>query len=642
MIHSLAAGQQLLSDPEVVCKHAQYPELTMKGRSGVRLADPRLNDYDVTFYFLDLSATNTSTDLEGTTTVSAFATAELLEEFVLELAGELTVTEVMVNEITALYEHENDLLVIRLPETFQAGDRLDVAISYGGTPPSDDGFFSGISQDNGPYGIPVTWTLSEPFNASDWFPVKQVLTDQADSANIYITVPPGRTAAASGLLKNITDMPDNKRRFEWETRYPMAYYLISMAIAPYSQYTQEVQLPETGETLPVLNYLYDDERVISAAVPDLAYTPPMILLFSDLFGPYPFAKEKYGHAMAPMGGGMEHQTMSTMAGFNFTLVAHELMHQWYGNAVTCATWQDIWINEGFARYGEYVAIENLISREQADAWMSTIYDRVLREPAGSVYVPESGRLDPYRIFDLRLTYNKGGALLHMLRFLIGNDELFFNGMRAFADAFYGGTATGDDFRDFMENYTQVPLADFFEQWYYGQGYPVYDMTWTQEMNQELVIRLRQTASHPETTPFFSTPVPVAVQTATGTEWHRLSPSSDDEEVSIPVEGEVLSVELDPRNIILKKTGRITATDPARDFGYRIYPNPARDDLFLEFTSGLSYRVILTDIRGKVIRQRELAPAGTHRITVRDLPAGVYLLQLLNANGRWTERIEIIR
>ncbi len=94
-------------------------------------------------------------------------------------------------------------------------------------------------------------------------------------------------------------------------------------------------------------------------------TGDLILLYSDLFGDYPFANEKYGHCVAPFGGGMEHQTMTTLVNFSFLLVAHELAHQWFGDFVTCSTWQDIWINEGFASYAEYLANQYLKSQEDS-------------------------------------------------------------------------------------------------------------------------------------------------------------------------------------------------------------------------------------------------------------------------------------
>ncbi len=630
------------SQKDYTCSKLQGLEhMNFKNTKLARLADPRLNDYNVGFYFIDLAADNSSTAVAGTVTIKALAEKNNMAEFVIELADELSVSEILVNGATSSFSHENNLIVVNLAAPVSVGQQLEVAITYGGTPPTDQGFFSGISRDFGPYNIPVTWTLSEPFNASDWFPVKQVLTDQADSAYIYITVPDDLMAAASGILKNTVALDDNKVRFEWETRYPMAYYLLSMTIAPFQRYDQQVYLPGIPNPLPIQNFIYADSRVVDDAIPALEVTPDMIVLFSELFGTYPFKDEKYGHAMAPMGGGMEHQTISTMAGFNFTLIAHELLHQWFGDAITCATWQDIWINEGFARYGEYLAIEKLISKEQANGWLANDYNYILTEPGGSVYVPEAEAENPYRIFNFRLTYAKGGALLHMLRYVIGNDDMFFDAMRAYALNFRDGLATGDDFRLFMESYTQIPLIDFFDQWYYGEGYPIYDYTWTQTGN-ELTINLKQQTSAPEITPFFSTPIPVIIETASGTVGYRLEPNSADQNFTFTVTDDIVSVELDPQNIILKKTGTVTGVDPLENVGFQVYPNPANEALYISLTSGLAYETSLIDIHGRIIRQQRLGSNGIHRMPVSDLPGGMYLLRLRNSKGTWMKKIQISR
>ncbi len=604
-----------------------------------RLADPRLNDYDVGFYFLDIAADNQSTYVEGTVKITATIAADNINEFVLELADELTISEITINESSTTFSHSGNLIIIDLPSAATTGEILEVAVSYGGTPPDDGGFFSGISQGTASFDIPVTWTLSEPFNASDWFPVKQVLTDKADSANIYITVPSDLKAAASGILTNISEVDDTHLRFEWETRYPIAYYLLSMTIAPYEVIEQQVYLPGIPRPMPISNFIYADSRVIDQVTPTLDYTPELLVLFSQLFGAYPFSDEKYGHAMAPMGGGMEHQTVSTMQGFNLNLIAHELLHQWFGDNVTCKTWQDIWINEGFARYGEYIALENLLSQEEADAWMNNNYDQILSVPDGSVFVPEESAEDVGRIFDFRLTYNKGGALLHMLRLETGNDELFFDALRVFHTNFAEENASGEDFANFMQSYTQIPMTDFFEQWYYGEGYPIYDMTWDYN-DGTLTVFLDQTTSAPDITPFFSTVLPVEIETASGKVEYRIKPDIPQDQFTFSIAEDVLNVKLDPRNIILKKTGTVTSVEPENNYGFVCYPNPASQSLHIKITSGLTYQVSLTDIQGRVLIVREMGPGSSSQISTSDVPAGMYLLRLQNSQGKWVRKIQI--
>src|SRR5690606_1979392 len=145
-------------------------------------------------------------------------------------------------------------------------------------------------------------------------------------------------------------------------------------------------------------------------------------VLDSLIGPYPFPSEKYGHAQFSWPGGMEHQTMSFMGNFAFELIAHELIHQWFGNMVTCGSWQDIFLNEGFATYLTGVCVENLLEEQWWDRWKSVRKDIVFEKPDGSIFVSDTTEVPV--IFNGRLTYTKGAYLLHMLRWILG-DESFF-------------------------------------------------------------------------------------------------------------------------------------------------------------------------------------------------------------------------
>ena len=201
-----------------------------------------------------------------------------------------------------------------------------------------------------------------------------------------------------------------------------------------------------------------------------------------MFGTYPFISEKYGHCVAPLGGGMEHQTMTTLANFNFLLVAHELAHQWFGDYVTCGSWQDIWINEGFASYAEYIACQYLQSQTNADLWMADAQTYVKSETDGSVFVPEAFSTDEERIFDYRLSYKKGAAIIHMIRGELQNDSLFFSILRDYLDRYKNDVATGEDFKEVLEEKSGRDFTAFFNQWFYGEGYPSITVNWKHEQD----------------------------------------------------------------------------------------------------------------------------------------------------------------
>jgi aminopeptidase N len=395
------------------------------------LYDQYLSKYDVKFYHLSLEVSNKSTFLDGFATILGEVLKDM-DTIVFQLNGALEVSDVQVNGTPVEgFLHADE--VVYVPFDAGEGEMFSVQIFYSGTAGKERGFFAGITSayDNTNEQW-VTYTLSEPLNARDWFPVKQVLADKADSVWVDLICDRELMAGSIGLLEEIEELPENKHKFKWRSNYPIAYYLISLAVADYRDYSFHAALSDRNDSVLVQNYIYDDDDYFMTWKSRIDRTGDMITLFSDLVMDYPFAKEKYGHAVAPMGGGMEHQTMSTMANFNFNLVAHELAHQWFGNSVTCGTWQDIWINEGFASYFEYIALENLNSREAANNWMEYAMTLAFGK-SGSVYVPESEAEDVYRVFDYGLSYKKGAVLLHMIRYELNDDALFFNVLNTYSE-----------------------------------------------------------------------------------------------------------------------------------------------------------------------------------------------------------------
>ena len=635
---------------EVNCFHAKRFEYsqqtnlnTFAGRTSAG------EDYDVTFYFLDIEADNTSIAIHANVEMKARSLTSVLSTIIVDLSSYLTVDSAFVNNVKADFTHENDEVAIFAPSSVSEGQFFTTRIFYHGTP-STGGFFSGIS--NGfsqTFGTQATWTLSEPLNAKDWFACKQVLTDKADSADIFITVPSHLKAGSNGLLTNITDLPDNKKRFEWKTRYPIAYYLISMAIADYQEYNTTATV--NGKEILIQNFLYNHPDVLPSFQDDLDEVSDMLVYFSDAYGTYPFADEKYGHAMAPFGGGMEHQTMSTMGTFNFTLDAHELGHQWFGDNVTCATWQDIWINEGFARYSEYLALEQFRSEWEIYQWLEADYNNVLKTPSGSVYVPAESATDENRIFDFRLTYSKGGALLHMIRNIVNNDEVFFETLQAFQKSFKDSVATGDDFKAVLEETSGMDFSDFFNEWYYGEGYPIYKAHWNHDADT-LYIALSQTTST-TTTPFFHNPVDIRVNFEDGSfEIRRVLPTEAGgiQKLYTSSEVQVTGIMIDPERWLLKKVSEIT-----RDFSltapeqpvtsleeslrktFTFYPNPTSEFLTIETTSTRGFSVEIIDAYGKILSMHE-SSAPLFLVNTTDVSSGLFLLKISTDKGSFYQKI----
>ncbi|MEA1898863.1 MAG: M1 family metallopeptidase, partial [Bacteroidota bacterium] len=462
------------------------------------LKSAQLQDYDVKWYFLDLEADNLSVNIKGNVTILVEIILEGMDELVVELASDMFVDSIVINSQSRSFTHSGDLLSISLANPLARGDLLEFRIYYHGQP--SQGVFHAIDPR---WGVHVSWTLSEPFSAKNWFPCKQDLKDKADSSRVFITTVDGLMAGSNGLLKNIVPLVDSKVRYEWFSNYPIVYYLISFAISDYQDYSFYAHPQETDSIL-VQNYIYDDPSCLNAFENDLKETSELIELYSDLYSQYPFYDEKYGHCLVPSGSYMEHQTMSTMKDFVYRIVAHELAHQWFGDQVTCASWQDIWINEGFASYSEYIALENLRSHEDAHAWMKNAHAYALERPQGSVYIPfeESGNVG--RIFDYRLSYKKGAAIIHMLRFELDDDLAFFETLKEFQSDFRDSVAIGLDFKEVAESVSGMDLTTFFDQWYFGKGYPLYEIKWGQ-VDDTLWINTTQLTSTTET-PLFKMPL----------------------------------------------------------------------------------------------------------------------------------------
>jgi hypothetical protein len=365
-------------------------------------------------------------------------------------------------------------------------------------------------------------------------------------------------------------------------------------------------------------------------------TGAMINLFSLLLGDYPFAAEKYGHAMAPLGGGMEHQTMTTIHNFNFSLVAHELAHQWFGDYITCGNWQDIWINEGFASYMEYVAAEYLRDQEAADDWMDNALSIALGEPEGSVYVPAEEVEDNNRLFSFSLSYKKGAILLHVIRFILDNDELFFDVLSTYLSTYQNGLATGADFQTILEEVSGIDFSCFFEQWYYGEGYPVFQLFWEQD-GDSLVFRSEQTGTAPSVTPLFQVPFELEIILSSGQrQYVRHEQQSNVDEFTVPVEDMVERIVFDPDNHLLK-TATVIQKIPT-DEPYRYGPNPVTSELTIQFPNISVIDVVrITNYAGQEI-YKETDAENPLILNLNYLADGAYILELTKSSETYQERI----
>ncbi|MBU0764329.1 MAG: T9SS type A sorting domain-containing protein [Bacteroidetes bacterium] len=590
-------------------------------------AHPLLDNYDITFYHIDLTATNSSTYIEGNVTVCARVQATELDTFVIELHNALNVDSILFNGAVISYDHLNNLVLIAPAQPLLQDEDIAVQIFYHGTPV--DGLHHGAQY---PYSYPyATYSLSEPFHAMEWFPCKQDLSDKADSVYVFITTDDNLMAGSNGILTDIVTLPDNKLRFEWRSFHPIVFYLISFSVSEYVEHNFYAHPSGCPDSVLVQN-------LVSCTDPgfleDIDETASLIELFSGLYGIYPFHDEKYGHCQAPLPGGMEHQTMTTVGYFSFWLIAHELGHQWFGDYVTCATWQDIWINEGFASYTEYLAHQNLTSQTNADDWMLNAHDLAMTQPQGSVYIPIEDADDEARIFSYALSYKKGASLLHMIRFELDNDSLFFLTLHEFLQNHANDIATGDDFRESLEYVSGMDFTAFFDQWYYGQGFPTFDLLYWQE-GSTLNFTVTQSTSSTET-PLFITPVEYRINYSSGGDTIiRVMHDEQSEYYSIPVYGTVTGIEIDPDNWVLDGDGSVIVARPERalaETAFSIRPNPCRENVALDFKGYKGKKkVVITDAAGKNSKAFSTSDE-TIKINTSGYSQGIYFIKVISDEG----------
>ncbi|WP_426295456.1 M1 family aminopeptidase [Dyadobacter endophyticus] len=460
------------------------------------------NNFDVKYYRCEWEVDPAVNNIKGSVTPH-FVMSIAGNSITLDLSNALTVSGVQQRGSNVAFVHAGDALTIALQNPLTQGTKDSVTISYEGTPPATNAAF--VVTTHGQPATPVLWTLSEPYGSRDWWPCKNGLDDKADSLDIYITHPAAYKAASNGLLKSETAVAGSKTRTHWKHRYAIASYLVAIAVTNYNVLDNSVMIG--GTNVPFKTYCYPESQFNFQNGVQNALNA--MVQFSNLFGDYPFKNEKYGHVQFGWGGGMEHQTCSFMVNMGETLIAHELAHQWFGDKVTCATWQDIWLNEGFATHLASIYAEAKYPANTKTSRTNEI-NSITSLPGGSVWVDNVN--DVNRIFSNRLSYLKGSHLLYMLRWIL-SDATFFAGVNNYLNdpALAYGYATTTNLRLHLEAASGKDLTYFFNQWFTGQGYPSYQIEW-HPMGNSVQVKMHQTQSDASVS-FFQLPVPLLFRNA---------------------------------------------------------------------------------------------------------------------------------
>ncbi|GAB4569576.1 MAG: M1 family metallopeptidase [Anaerolineales bacterium] len=420
--------------------------------------------YEVRAYTLDITVKDVSTsELEAVAVIDATALQDL-NRFNLDFVG-FEVTSIQVQKEAAEFERKGQELTIIPANPLKNGEEFSVTVTYRGIPTTMQSqalpFPTGwIVYDKG------IFVLSEPDGSASFYPVNDHPLDKA-VYTLIVTVPKPYEVAANGVLEETKDNGDTVT-YRFIVRDPMASYLTTINI---NDFDTEEMVSEGG--IPIRNYYV-------ASLPDDINKPfarqgEMIDYFSEIFGPYPF--DVYGALVLDIqyGAALENQTMSIFGSDMVSaddiegseaVVAHELAHQWFGDSVSVADWSDIWLNEGFATYGEGLWVEYLYGRKGLDEWAAGLYEEVSAYPS---FYPPPGKPAPNNLFNGGV-YLRGGLTLHALRLEVG-DEAFFEILRTYHERYKFSNATTADFIQVAEEISAKELDNLFNAWLYDETLP---------------------------------------------------------------------------------------------------------------------------------------------------------------------------
>ncbi|HUH27885.1 M1 family aminopeptidase [Gelidibacter sp.] len=593
-------------------------------------ANPNTGNYDVKYHRLELEVDPSVAFISGEVT-TYFEATSILNQIVFELAENMTVSQVLQRgQPLEFSRNSSDEVIITLPQEQHSGVLDSLTISYSGNPVSS-GF--GSFEVSTHAGKPVLWTLSEPYGAKGWWPCKQDLIDKIDRIDVYITSPLTNAdgdayVAVSNGLEQSQVINGSTKTTHFKHNYPIPAYLVAIAVTNYAIYSHTVA--NNGNPFEIINYVYPENlSVIQAQTP---VTVDIMNLYSTLFGDYPYAEEKYGHAQFGWGGGMEHTTVSFMGSFGRNLIAHELGHQWYGNKVTCGSWKDIWLNEGFATYMSGLVVENLDGAIPFKNWKQQMVTSITNRPGGAVYLTDADTLSVNRIFDQRLSYNKGAMVLHMLRKKLGDTD-FFQGLRNYIehpDHAYG-YAKSEDFIRIMEHTSGEHLSEFFGDWLYGEGYPSFKLEWSQDTPTEIRFNLEQTQTHSSVS-FFEVQLPIRlVGTAGETLDLILDQTVSQENFIHSVNFKVAEVLINPEFDIISKNNNVVLSteDRLMDMEIVFYPNPVSETLHIKKPDFLTVdQIRIYNTLGQLI----YTSVWNATIDVSSLSTGLFFVELQTHKG----------
>ncbi|HEY6400687.1 MAG TPA: M1 family aminopeptidase, partial [Blastocatellia bacterium] len=521
---------------------------------------PRSHNYDVQHYRIQLAFDWAARSVTGATTITLKPLAGDFKEIEID-AGEMTIKSVNLAGGPPLkFDYrDNEKLFVSLDRAYTPANTIAVTISYSATPKKGLTFILPTESDPGrPRQI---WSQGEARTNHYWFPCYDYPNDKATS-ELIATVEDNYRVISNGVLVSTAPEPKKKMKtWRWSMNQPFSSYLVSIIVGEYAE------IPGQFKGKPVASYVYPDQ--VENGRLSLGKLPQMVAFFSEKLG-YDYPYPKYVQTMVrDFGGAMENITATTMTDTavhdkrahidvsSDEIEAHELAHQWFGNLLTCRDWGEIWLNESFATFMEAVWNE---SEKGRDDYLYEMYNN--QQSYYQTWARGSRRPivtkryeDPDALFDV-YAYPRGGAVLNMLRFTLG-EEQFWKAIRHYVKKYEWQNVETAQLIIAIEEATGQNLGWFFDEWIYKMGHPEFEIASTYDGAKTLKLTVKQTQKLDNKQPWFPstdvfiTPVDIAITTAAGEKTHRVLIDQPEEHFTFDVDSKPLIVNFDRGNQLIK-------------------------------------------------------------------------------------------
>lgn len=604
--------------------------------------------FDVLSYRLDLSLAMVDDGFGGKATI-VLRLKTNLDSLVLNAVG-LSLDTVRVDGAPKTVSFDTtEHFAIHLGGPRFAGDTLHCEIWYRQTPGyprpnSRQGYYCFRSDTSLPIPANLGYTFSEPSDARFWFPCYDEPWEKA-TAEMNITVLSGYVAASNGRLVGTTDNGNGTVTWQWREDHQIATYLMCITASRFTISTLPF-VNASGDTIPLQYFTWPSDSATTAAF--LPTVRQMVMHYASIFGEYPFDKYGMSSIVPFVYLGMEHQSMTTLNRYVQTdqrVVSHELAHQWWGDNVTCGTWADVWLNEGFATYSEALWREHTGGFPALKSYMQDTLDGFRYGSwQGAIYDPVG---QGFNLFD-QVVYSKAGWALHTLRGVLG-DSLFFRSLSAYRQRYGGTSAITTEFESVVDSVAGQDMSWFFNEWIFGSGWPKYASrySWSQD-TLSLTIYQQQSASWPT----YKMPMQVRAYYGTSDTTFAVWDSTRTQPFELHLPSSPDSVVLDPDGWILKQIvlpADVGEGQPPYSFQlFQNYPNPFNPvtTIHYEVPSFEMVSLKVYDVLGRDVATliNELKAPGEYSISfdASRLASGVYLYQLLTGGSSLARKMVLIR